>query len=467
MASTKTRWVKMPDGSFKKLVDGQWVDFKPTKAEQVERQISNKAETVKEERKPVEAVDFDLGTMASNIPSSAMKYGEDIATMLWNPIDTAEGLGKAAIGGVQKLIPGQAEPDAMIPNYEPVADAVGEHFAGRYGSLDQFKATAMEDPVGVLGDVAGVASGIGMLPKAGKIGQLGSLLDPANLAIRGGSKAISNMPGVKGAPAGLYASSAKIPTKFDESAVVNTALERGIMPTPSGLAKADGIITALNDKLTKLIDASSQSGEYVSSSVVFKSLDDVRQELGGFKRNAPDDLVKLDADIVKFQKYLDEQGMDFVTIKELQEFKTDLYKRVKYDRKQNVLDPVDEAVSKNLAKSAKETIEEFIPEAKDLNLEMGEMIKLVEALEQPSARIGRRDILGLGTASKTTAGAVTAGVPGAITGFLVGLADNPSNKARLALGIQKIKKQNISMAKKRVLAMELIRNEVARQQEEQ
>src|SRR5436190_4642689 len=54
---------------------------------------------------------------------------------------------KVAAGGVEKLIPGEQE-------HEPYANAVGQFFADRYGSMEAFKKTLAEDPVGFAADLA-------------------------------------------------------------------------------------------------------------------------------------------------------------------------------------------------------------------------------------------------------------------------------------------------------------------------
>ena len=204
------------------LIDGQWKPIpKSTAAERVQKNIKATAK---------EKVDFDMGKMVSNIPSSAKKYASDIGTAIMNPVDTATGLGKAAIGGVQHLIPGEQ-------SYEPYGSAVADYFGDRYGGLDELKTTVMEDPVGMLGDVAGAFSGIGMLPKAGKIGQIGSMLDPVNASLGLAGKAVGKIPA-----ADMYQSAAKIHSRFDPK-VVDTALDQGIMPTPGGLDKAQDMVS--------------------------------------------------------------------------------------------------------------------------------------------------------------------------------------------------------------------------------
>ena len=55
---------------------------------------------------------------------------------------------------------------------------------------------------------------------------------------------------------------------------------------------------------------------------------------------------------------------------------------------------------------------------------------------------------------------------GAAIGFMAGLADSPTLKAQIALGLNNIKNQKISKARKRVLAIELIRNAGIAGQEE-
>ena len=106
--------------------------------------------------------EFSFGEMVSNIPSSAAQYGSDIWQAVTNPVDTLTGLGRTAAGAVQKF-----HPDAYSQEYVPYADAMGEYFSGRYGGMDEVGQTAMNDPVGMLGDVAGALSVAGTLPKMG------------------------------------------------------------------------------------------------------------------------------------------------------------------------------------------------------------------------------------------------------------------------------------------------------------
>jgi len=438
------RKAQMPDGSIVELVDGQWTPIKETMTDRVSRTITQKAKDVK-------PVDFDAMTMLSNVPKSGMKMGSDLWQAVSNPIDTATGIGKAALGGVQKLIPGEQ-------SYEPYADAVGEHFSGRYGGIDEIKSTLMEDPVGVLGDTAGLFAGVGMLPKAGKIGQLGSMIDPVNLAVRGGSKAVSNIPGVSGIPNALYRSSAKFGNKFDDAAVSQTALDYGIMPNDAGIAKGQSLIGDVGTSIDDLIAQADATGAKIPRSKLYQYINDVKQEFGGFNLDAPNDLSKINKVIGDFEQHIKGKGKEFITVQEAQKFKQNIYKSINWKAKQGTGSQAKAATKKAIAKGAKTEIEKVLPEIKDLNLQQGELIELMDALDAPSQRIGRRDIMGLGVPLKTGAGAIAGGVPGAITGFIVGIADNPTLKAKIAIGINNIKKLDISDAKKRVMTVELLRN---------
>ena len=131
----------------------------------------------------------EVGTQAfQNIPSSAVKYAEDLVAPVTSPVETAKGLYAFTAGLIQLAIPGEQSDEAT-------ARAVGDYFANRYGSVDAFKNAMANDPVGVVGDVAGVLTGGGMLAArvpgtVGKVGRkiqdVGQVIDPLNIALQGG-----------------------------------------------------------------------------------------------------------------------------------------------------------------------------------------------------------------------------------------------------------------------------------------
>lgn len=147
--------------------------------------------------------DKSIGQVASeavsNIPGSALQFAKDTVQPILHPIDTAESLGMLAKGVAQKtgLVSGE---DAI-----PAADALGKHFADRYGSVDGFKKAIAKDPVGVLADISTVltlgGSAAARAPGvAGKIGEVvktaGDIANPINTALKGGELAAKAAGGV-------------------------------------------------------------------------------------------------------------------------------------------------------------------------------------------------------------------------------------------------------------------------------
>lgn len=116
---------------------------------------------------PTEKKGFSVENMVKNIPSSAGNFVGDIAQAVTNPVDTVKNIGKIAVGGVEKIIPGQQGEEESF-------DAVVNFYKDRYGSMDNFLKTLEEDPVGVASDVSLALTGVGGVAKAGiKMGTLG------------------------------------------------------------------------------------------------------------------------------------------------------------------------------------------------------------------------------------------------------------------------------------------------------
>lgn len=95
-----------------------------------------------------------------NLPGSIYNAGKSLFEAGSHPIQTLKGLGSVALGGVEKLIPGQQ-------GNEQSFDAVVDSFKQRYGSLEALQKTATEDPFGFGSDVVALFSGIGGALKGG------------------------------------------------------------------------------------------------------------------------------------------------------------------------------------------------------------------------------------------------------------------------------------------------------------
>jgi len=424
-------------------------------------------------------VDFNVGTMVSNILPSGKNMAVDIYNAIRHPVDTAGAVGDLAQGLIDKgarYIAG-ALPDEFLTQFAPggesgvyrrptvwgkeeVADAAGGFLADRYGSGDAIKKTLMEDPLGIAGDVAGVLSaGSLAVPKYGaQIGKVASIVDPVNIAARGTAKAVMNTPGVKNLPANLYKSAAKFSKKFDQAAVTATALREHILPTEAGIAVAREKLTGIDQQITDLITESANSGKKIPRSKMYKYLKSVRRELGGFNLDAADNLKKMNQVVSEFEEFVKGKGMENVTAQQVQDFKSKIYQTLKWNAKQGTGSQAKSITRKAIARAAKDELEIVMPEIKGFNLKMGEILELLDAIDAPAARIGNRDIVGLGLPAKVIAGSMVGDTSGASAGLLLGLIDSPTVKAKLAMGLNKIKNMKVSEARKRVLAIEMIRS---------
>ena len=137
-----------------------------------------------------------LGEAAYNAPKSIYNLGADTLQAITSPIQTAKGVG-AVLGGVFQNVRNLSpeEQRGSAPAFDTsAAEAAGEHFAGRYGSLANALKTFKTDPAGFLSDVtlpltAG-GSGLATLPgRVGRAGQMmsetGRALDPFTLTAKG------------------------------------------------------------------------------------------------------------------------------------------------------------------------------------------------------------------------------------------------------------------------------------------
>ena len=207
---------------------------------------------------------FDLGKAVRNIIPSAGRMVGDVYQAIRHPIETGKALIGVAKGAVQKVIPGEQED-------EKVFNALIGFYKDRYGSIDNIKRTAEEDPVGFAADIADVLT-LGAAPfgetKAGAaIGKIGRAIDPTTLPLKGISKVLDVVAGKRIAPfvkdfdietarlAGKYG--VDLPaTAMSKSEVVRIA-ETAVVTGPFGsniknqLISAGNKISELSEDITK------------------------------------------------------------------------------------------------------------------------------------------------------------------------------------------------------------------------
>lgn len=411
-----------------------------------------------------EVPQFEPMTMIKNIPGSAYNYGADMANAVLNPIDTA-----TAVWNLVQGIGDKAGLDLNGKNEEIYAEAMWRQIKKRYGSMDNFITTVNEDPVGVLADVTGFVTGgsaaaaklLGSTSRAGKVAanikKLASAGDPWNLATNttkaGVGKAVS-----AGLPERWYEevvkfSNAKLTPK-ERSKLYQTALDNKIEPTPRGVDKLNHTIEALSAQIDEIISTADNADTRIPARTVLRHMDDLKKGKGGFKMDAKADVQAIDGAIEQFNGLLDDMGRDYVTVRELQDFKTDRYGNINFARKNQAGSRIGEDIDKTLARGAKEAIEEVDPRVKDINALEGDLLELKPHLERASGRIGNRNMTGLQTPMIATAGGQMAGPEGAaITGAL-SFIFSPQNKAKLAIALHHLKKGDVGWLNNNVTAQE-------------
>ena len=415
--------------------------------------------------KPIdEGVDFDAGEMISNIPSSLMGVAGDIYNAVRHPIDTGKAVVDLGAAGLEKLgrnfeefVTGEEIEPA--PGKEDAADAVGEFYSNRYGGTDAIKTTAMEDPAGMLFDALGVAFPAGKIPGLSGVSKAASVVEPVNAAIKATKTAVSPIahliPDVT--IESWYAKSAKFTTTksdADRLKMVQTALKEKVIPTSKGVDTVNSRIDILNAQINEIISDASRNKTMIPVDVVSQHLDTLRKSKGGFRLGRGDDLADIDKIQAAWLKDLDDLGKEMggkiraVTPEQMQKFKQQAYEGINYDAKYQRGSPIKEDVSKAMARGAKDAIADEFPEVARLNERLADLYGLQPHLERSSNRIGNLNPVGLTTPLNISAGslagkALGSDVAGMVAGTASAMFNSPKVRARLAVGVKKLKEGDI------------------------
>jgi len=333
----------------------------------------------------------------------------------------------------------------------------------RYGSVDNFKRTLMEDPIGTLADASMVltAGGTAAATLPGKAGQVGRMVqkvgmgtEPINIAKTGAKAAGRGIAKMipKSTPVSMYESSAKFSTTIPEArriAMAETALKHGIIPTTGGLAKTERLLGELGTKIDDLIQTATAQGKTIPKGAIYRHLKATRRQLGGTRLEAGRHLRQVDRVAKELDLQLRGLKKSSLTPAELQTFKKSAYDAIDYDaaKMQSRLG-TDEA-RRAMARAAKESIEDVAPGISDLNRKYGELRQLTKykrqnPLARSAARIENRDLIGIGAPIKIGVGGTVGGPQGAAAGVIASLLENPKWKARAAVMLHDLQKKGMT-----------------------
>ena len=433
-----------------------------------------------------EGMPYSMAESIENLGPSAVQYGKSMYEAVTSPIQTATGLGRVALGyldqGAEAATEALPEPVVQAVNrfnnllvdlgapldrlpetgageldHMQYAEAMNDFIKARYGSWDRFKRTAESDPVGVLGDVSAVLTAAGGLSGVGLLGKAGAAAEPmtAPLAlIQGATRTTAKL-----IPKKLYQSAAKMETGkgftgAQRARVIETALDQQIPPTTSGMNRAGTMIDALSGKVDDVI-AAARPGDRIPVDAIFKGFKELRQAAKESPADAARDLRLIDRYAKDFMQWQKSKGRDSYTVKELNQFKRSQYRKIGpkgYSRAPGGKEaPIMETVRKTAARGAREAIESRVPEVKELNSLLGDLIELQDAIARPAKRIENMNIIGLDDAAKIAtasgAGYMAGGSGGSAIGTTIGvmaaILGNPNVKSRIAIQMHKLSKKGL------------------------
>jgi hypothetical protein len=408
----------------------------------------------------------DLKEAAANIPASAGTYAKGLAQFVGNPKEGADMLGQVAAGGMQKALAIDGDPQAR-QTYEQFTD----HYKNRYGSLENIYSTMKGDPVGMMGDASGALMGTGLLmrgagalPKAaplataGKVVQdIGASAEPLSVAMQGAGKAVG-LAVPKKVTRKMYESSAKFSTVLtneQRARLTEVALKNEIPPTIGGVKRVNDLISEIGHKISNMVEEQSlqfalsptaQGPRGLPVMELFKDFDKLRTQLLETSANPIGNIEKIgkiERQILEANQRL---GRSELSPRQAQKLKQGIYKELEGLYGQFNNSPADVKAKKAIAKTAKEYLEEVMPEIKQLNANEGELIKLREAIQRSANRISNRDLMGLGAPVKAGAGGVVGGPEGAVAGYILGILDTPAIKSRLAIAADRLRSKGVKIS---------------------
>lgn len=390
--------------------------------------------------KPLEH-DFSAVDMVKNIGPSAKSMVTDMWQALRHPVQTAQGVADIGIGAAQKGVSAVTGQDSFEDDRRPNADALWTAITDRYGSMEHFQRSLENDPVGVVTDVAGLVTGAGLVTQSKNAAKIGAATNPINAAINTSKVAASKVI-PEGLPASMYEDVAKFSTVLpadQRKSMVQTALDNKIMPTAKGVEKLDGMISDLNSRLDSLISDASASGKTIPKDAVYKHLKELRQQKGGVRLEAPEDLAAIDKIAKDLSLHLEGIGKSGLDASDLQKLKVEAYKSINWDARRSTGTPIKEDTYKSVARGAKEGVESLVPEVGGVNRQLGSLYELQPSLARSANRIDQRNMIPIDAPLAIGAGAGVGGDIGAAVGTMSSILGLPKIKAKNAIMLNELK----------------------------
>lgn len=334
--------------------------------------------------------------------------------------------------GLDRMVvqPMQAEKQLAQKYDQAAANAPDEQIAADF--RDHAGAHRIASMVPLVGPIAGsLAERWNSGDQAGAAAELATYIAAPKLAEKGVSGAASLLPK---AAQEMYQSALKPSTRVPlakTQAAINTGLNEGIPVSEAGMEKLGSLIDDVNDKIKAEIAA--DPTRPINKFAVASRLNDVAQKFSN-QVSPTDDL-----------NAIANTGNDFIgtapnpiSANDAQAMKQGTYQQLK-GKAYGELKSATVESQKALARGLKEEIAAQFPELSDLNASDAQLYNLQSALEKAVARIGNRQLIGIGTPlAGAGVKAMTGSTAGAaVAGIMKAALDNPAVKSRLAIALNK------------------------------
>jgi len=413
-----------------------------------------------------------IGGFLSNTLSSAGKFVGDMAGPLLHPGDTLEGVKNLFEGMSEKT----GQPAVAGQSHGENVNALVKMYSDRYGSFDKFRQTLYNDPVGVLSDVAALASAGGGVAKgvelgadalkadavanaAAKVGKVASTVsdvaNPLSLAgkaadVTGLSKVADNFGDWTSQKLRKLSLKGGYTVNADPLAVQAAARTMGEEKIPLSDAGVQKITQAVEDLQQAKQAREAASPAMVNPESVAQRLDVLAQGSAGASQVNPQKDI---ADINKVKANFLASNPGPIPVARAEALKSGTYANNKYGPSPPPQLAATAKAEKGLAAGLKEEIENQLPEIKELNAQQQKFINLQGMLEQavhkhsnagslfgggPTAALNTIKNIGIGAGAVAGAGHLAGPVVGSVAGAAAVAAtvlSDPAMKARLAAAI--------------------------------
>jgi hypothetical protein len=143
-----------------------------------------------------------------NLQNSASNFVGNVASAVTSPVQTVGSIYDVVNGYLDKIPGVKANNLESAMKQQQMADAMTKHFKDRYGSVENIKKTAYEDPIGFAADLSSV-----LAPLSGVVGAAGEAADVAGLARTASALRTAAKVGTTGAEVTNPLNAAKLPLK--------------------------------------------------------------------------------------------------------------------------------------------------------------------------------------------------------------------------------------------------------------